>query len=98
MARVKEAAFVVVNPTRLAVALAYRPPRVPVPAVLVRARGEAAARVREIAAIYRIPIVENVALARTLYRDGCPGEAIPAAHYVVVAEVLAALLRAGEIA
>jgi flagellar biosynthetic protein FlhB len=98
LGRVKEAAFVVVNPTHLAVALAYRPPRVPVPEVLVRARDEAAARVREIAAINRVPIVENVALARTLYRDGRPGEAIAPAHYVAVAEVVAALMRAGEIA
>jgi flagellar biosynthesis protein FlhB len=98
LGRVKEAAFVVVNPAHLAVALAYRPPRIPVPEVLVRARDEAAARVREIAAIYRVPIVENVALARTLYRDGCPGEAIAPAHYIAVAEVVAALMRAGEIA
>jgi flagellar biosynthesis protein FlhB len=98
LARVKEAAFVVVNPTHVAVALAYRPPRVPVPEVLVRARDEAAARVREHAAIHRVPIVEDVALARALYRDGRPGEPIAPAHYVAVAEVVAALMQAGEIA
>ncbi|HLY03951.1 MAG TPA: EscU/YscU/HrcU family type III secretion system export apparatus switch protein [Candidatus Cybelea sp.] len=98
LTRVKEAAFVVVNPTHFAVALAYRPPQVPVPEVLVRARGEAAVRVREMAAVYRVPIVENVALARSLYRDGRPGEPISTAHYVAVAEVVAALLRANEIA
>ena len=98
LTRIKEASFVVVNPTRLAVALAYRPPRVPVPEVLVRARDEAAARARELAAIYRVPIVENVALARALYRDGRPGEPIPQAHYVAVAEVVVALTRADEIA
>lgn len=98
LTRVKEAAFVVVNPTHVAVALAYRPPRIPVPEVLVRARDEAAARVRAIAAIYRVPIVEDVALARALYRDGRPGEPISPAHYVAVAEVVAALMRAEEIA
>jgi type III secretion protein U len=98
LTRIKEASFVVVNPTRLAVALAYRPPRVPVPEVLVRVRDEAAARARELAAIYGIPIVENVALARALYRDGRPGDPIPQAHYVAVAEVVVALTRADEIA
>jgi flagellar biosynthetic protein FlhB len=98
LTRIKEASFVVVNPTRLAVALAYRPPRVPVPEVLVRVRDETAARVREVAAIYGIPIVENVALARALYRDGRPGEPIPQAHYVAVAAVVLELMRAGEIA
>jgi flagellar biosynthetic protein FlhB len=98
LARVKEAAFVVVNPTHVAVALAYRPPRVPVPEVLVRARDAAAARVRELATIHRVPIVEDAALARALYRDGRPGEPIATAHYVAVAEVVAALMRADEIA
>jgi flagellar biosynthesis protein FlhB len=96
--RVKEAAFVVVNPTHLAVALAYRPPGIPVPEVLVRARDDAAARVREVAAIYRIPVVENASLARALYRDARAGDTIPHAHYVVVAEVVAALIRTKEIA
>jgi flagellar biosynthesis protein FlhB len=98
LTRIKEASFVVVNPTCLAVALAYRPPRIPVPEVLARVRDEAAARVRELAAIYGIPIVENVALARALYRDGRPGEPIPQTHYVAVAEVVVALTRADEIA
>ncbi len=98
MRRLKDAAFVVANPQHVAVALEYRPPRVPVPRVLVRAAEEAASRVRILAASYRIPIVENVALARALYRDGRAGEPIPQIHYVAVAEVVAALLRANEIA
>lgn len=95
--RLKDAAFVVANPEHVAVALEYRPPQIPVPRVLVRAADAAAARVRAIAASYRIPIVENVWLARALYRDGRIGEPIPHVHYVAVAEVVAALLRAKEI-
>ncbi|MGB6517035.1 MAG: EscU/YscU/HrcU family type III secretion system export apparatus switch protein [Candidatus Cybelea sp.] len=95
--RLKDAAFVVANPQHVAVALEYRPPQVPVPRVLVRAVDTAAARVRAIAASYRIPIVENVWLARALYRDGRIGEPIPHVHYVAVAEIVAALLRANEI-
>ncbi len=96
--RVKDAAFVVTNPTHVAVALEYRPPRVCVPRVLARAAGDAARRVREIAERHRVPIVENAWLARALYRDGRAGEAIPVAHYVAVAEVVVALARAGEAA
>ncbi|MHB8304864.1 MAG: EscU/YscU/HrcU family type III secretion system export apparatus switch protein [Vulcanimicrobiaceae bacterium] len=95
--RVKDAAFVVTNPTHLAIALEYRPPEVPVPRVLVRAAEEAAARVRELAAAYRVPVVENVPLARALYAGARPGETIPAASYVAVAEVVAALLRTGAL-
>jgi flagellar biosynthesis protein FlhB len=93
--RLKEAAFVVANPVHVAVALEYRPPQVPVPRVLVRAADAAATAVRRVAAEHRIPIVENVALARALFRDTRAGEPIPHLHYVAVAEVVAALLRQG---
>ena len=96
--RVREAAFVIANPTHVAIALEYRPPGVPVPRVLVRAADAAALRVREIAAIHGIPIVENVPLARALFRDARAGDAIPHAQYVAVAEVVAALMRSGRIA
>jgi flagellar biosynthesis protein FlhB len=97
IARVREAAFVVANPTHLAIALEYRPPEVPVPRVLVRAADAAALRVRELAAECGIPVVENVPLARALFRDARPGDAIPHAQYVAVAEVVAALMRSGSI-
>jgi flagellar biosynthesis protein FlhB len=98
MGRIEEAAFVVANPTHVAVALAYSPPHVAIPEVVVRAADEAALRVREMAARYRIPIVHNVWLARALYRDARSGEPIPHAHYVAVAEVVAALMRSNELA
>lgn len=93
LANVRRASFVVANPTHVAVALEYRPPDVPVPRILVAAADAAAARVRELAAEYRIPIVENVELARALYRDARVGESIAFAHYVAVAEIVAALMR-----
>ena len=97
MRRLHDAAFVVANPQHVAVALEYRPPRIGVPRVVVRAADETAARVREIARAYSIPVVENIWLARALYRDGREGEPIPRVHYVAVAEVVTALLRAKEI-
>ena len=87
----------VTNPDHVAVALEYRPPVVAVPRVLVRALAAAALEVRTLARAHAVPVVENVALARALYRDGRAGEPIPYAHYVAVAEVVAALIRAGEI-
>ena len=93
--RVADAAFVVVNPTHVAVALEYRPPEIPVPAILVRAADEMALRVRERAAEHRIPVIENVGLARALYRDGAVGEPIAHEHYLAVAEVVIALMRCG---
>jgi flagellar biosynthesis protein FlhB len=91
---VKDASFVVVNPTHVAVALRYAPPEVPVPVALVAAAGEAAQRVRGLAAELQIPIVENPVLARALFADAVVGLPIPHDHYVAVAEVVAALTRA----
>ncbi len=92
---VDKASFVVVNPTHVAVALQYDPPAVAVPTILVRAAGDAAICVRSIAVGKGIPVVENVTLARALYRDGRVGDPIGRAHFVAVAEVVAALSRAG---
>ena len=95
--KVKDAAFVVTNPTHIAIALEYRPPGVAVPRVLVRAADEAAARVRELAAEHRIPAIENVQLARTLYATSRAGEYIPLDTYVAVAEIVGALVKAGAL-
>jgi flagellar biosynthesis protein FlhB len=95
IAKVKDASFVVVNPTHVAVALEYGPPQVPVPVVTVRAAGEVALRVRTVAEKHGVAIVENAPLARGLYRDGAIGEPIARAHYVAVATIVAALRRNG---
>jgi flagellar biosynthesis protein FlhB len=94
VAAVKDASFVVVNPVHVAIALAYRPPDVPVPRVLVRAAGEAALRVRALATARGIAVVENAPLARALYRDVRVGHYIARAHFVAVAEIVVALRRA----
>jgi flagellar biosynthesis protein FlhB len=96
--RTRDASFVVVNPTHVAVALRYGPPAVPVPEILVRAIDDVALRVRAIAREHRIPIVEDVALARLLYARGEGGRPIPADAYVAVAQIVAALARDGLLA
>lgn len=93
LADVKDAAFVVANPTHVAVALEYRPPQIDVPRVAVRAAGAVALRVRELARSFGIPVVDDVLLARALYRDGRVGEPIARAHYAAVAAIVIALAR-----
>ena len=95
--KVQDAAFVVTNPTHIAIAIEYRPPEVAVPRVLVRAADEMAARVRELAGEYSVPLFENVPLARRLYATTQPGQFIPQETYVAVAEIVAALARTGAI-
>jgi len=95
VSRVREAAFVITNPTHIAIALKYDPPRVSVPEIVVRAAGDAAAHVRKLARERGIPIIENVPLARALYASGAAGRPIANEHFAVVAQIIAELVRAG---
>jgi flagellar biosynthetic protein FlhB len=98
VSRTREAAFVVVNPTHLAIAVRYAPPEVPVPEIVVRAAGAVALEVRAIAERARIPVLEDVVLARLLWRSGEAGRPIPPQTFVAVAYAIAGLVRAGLIA
>ena len=91
--RLREASFVVVNPEHVAVALAYRPPEIAVPRVVVRARGEAAIAVKRKARELALPIVEEPLLARALFAGAEEGAYVPRALYEPVARIVAALLR-----
>lgn len=98
IARTREASFVVVNPTHIAIAIRYAPPAVPVPEIIVRAADAIALEVRAIAERERIPVVADIALARLLWRSGEAGRPIPAESFVAVAYTIAALVRSGVLA
>lgn len=88
MADVALADVVLVNPTHVAVALKYTQ-HMGAPRVVAKGAGVIAARIREIAAEHRVPLVEDVPLARALYRSCDLGAEIPADLYTAVARVLA---------
>lgn len=90
--RLHEAAFVVANPNHIAIALAYKPPEIAVPRVVVRAVEEGARFVRRRAIQLGIPVIEDVALARSLFAATEPGAFIPRELYADVARIVAALL------
>lgn len=88
IATMTDADVVVVNPTHVAVALRYEPGSGP-PKVLAKGRGHVAARIRERALDLRIPIVQDVQLARALEAACDLGQEIPRETYEAVARVLA---------
>ena len=98
IARTREASFVIVNPTHIAIAIRYAPPAVPVPLVLVRATDALALEVRALAERAGIPVVEDIPLARFLWQSGVAGRPIPPETFVAVALTIAALMRAGALA
>lgn len=89
---VKEATVILVNPTSFAVALRYRPGTDVAPVVLARARAEAAAALREMAALENVPVLTYPALARAIYFTSRSGQVIDEKLYRAVATVLAFVL------
>ena len=89
MAEIPTADVVVTNPTHFSVALRYSETGMRAPIVVAKGMHLTAARIREIAAEYNVPILEAPPLARALYKHTEIGAAIPEALYTAVAEVLA---------
>lgn len=86
---VPQADVVVTNPTEFAVALQYDGESMQAPKVTAKGADFLAQKIRELAALHGVPIVERPPLARALYRDVEVGQEIPADLYKAVAEVLA---------
>src|SRR5690349_7446400 len=88
MADVPTADVVLVNPTHVAVALRYEPQK-GAPRVLAKGQGPLALKIRELAAEHRVPMVQDVPLARALYAGTEVGAEISADFFGSVAKVLA---------
>lgn len=88
-AEIPKADVVVTNPTHYAVALSYKEDSMRAPRVVAKGQNIVAARIRELAAEHRVPILEAPPLARALYRHTDLGDEVPETLYTAVAEVLA---------
>lgn len=89
IAAVPKADVVVTNPVHYAVALKYDPVSMQAPVVVAKGERLLAQRIKEVARRHGVPIVEEPALARALFRAVPVGKPIPASLYRAVAEVLA---------
>ncbi len=90
---VPAATVVITNPTHFAVALQYDRAKNPAPVVVAKGADLMAAKIREIARSHSVPIMENPALARALFKECEIGDTIPGPLFGAVAEVLAYLVR-----
>jgi len=88
----KEAQFVITNPTHFSVALAYDPGKAHAPIVLAKGRGDKALAMRELAAEYAVPVLEYPALARSVFYTTRERQMIREEHYGAVAAILAFVL------
>ena len=92
MAEVADADVLLVNPTHVAVALRYEPDR-GAPRVVAKGADEVAAKLRERAAEARVPLVQDVPLARALHASCEIGQEVPAQLFTAVARVLAFVMQ-----
>ncbi len=90
---VPEADVIVTNPEHYSIALKWDPESMDAPKVLAKGADYMALRIRQIATLNGIPIVERKPLARAMYPLVEPGQEIPAQFYTAVAEILAFVYR-----
>ncbi len=93
MEEVPNASAVVTNPTHYAVALRYQQGTDPVPVVVAKGENLLAQQIKVMAEDHDVPIVENVELARALFKACEIGGAVPTEMYKAVAEVLAYVIK-----
>jgi flagellar biosynthetic protein FlhB len=94
----REAQFVLTNPTHFAVAMVYDPDKAAAPLVLAKGRGDKAAAMKELAREYGVPMLEYPQLARSVYYTTRENQTIREELYAAIASVLAFVfsLKRGE--
>ena len=94
----REAQFVLTNPTHFSVAMAYDPERASAPIVLAKGRGDKALAMRELAREFEVPLLELPMLARSVYFTTRENQTIREELYSAIASVLAFVysLKRGE--
>lgn len=92
MTEIPKADVIITNPTHIAVVIKYSA-NLPAPQLIAKGADYMAEKIKEIAREHNIPIVENVPLARTIFKTMKVGQVIPRELFVAVAEVLSYIYR-----
>ncbi|HEF5875125.1 TPA: EscU/YscU/HrcU family type III secretion system export apparatus switch protein [Burkholderia cenocepacia] len=93
---IRGADVLVTNPTHYAVGLRYVPVEMAAPTVVSKGAGEFALRLRKLAFIHRVQIVEAPELARQLFRHGSLERDIPPQLFAATAAVYLHVRRTRE--
>ncbi len=92
MQNVPKATVIVTNPTHYSVALRYETGDA-APVCVAKGVDALALRIREVAREHKVPIVENVPLARALYAAVEIDETIPREHFEAAAKVIGFVMQ-----
>jgi flagellar biosynthetic protein FlhB len=90
---VKTADVIVTNPTHFAIGLKYQFGAMPAPKIVAKGAGFVAEKIKEVARMHNVPLIENKPVARALFYAARVGDFIPEQFYVIVAELLAEVYR-----
>lgn len=93
MEAVKTADVIITNPTHIAIAIVFDRENMHAPKVVAKGADYMAERIKQIARDNGVPCVENVPLARALFKALKVGQMISREFYNAVAEVLAHVYR-----
>lgn len=98
IAEIPKATLVIANPTHYAIAMRYVREEGGAPMVVAKGVDFLAIKIREIARMNDIPVIENKSLARQMYNDVEIGKAIPSSFYRAVAEIIVMLnaIKSGQ--
>lgn len=96
MADIPNADVIVTNPTHISVAIKYDVETMISPVVIAKGADNLALKIRELGKKHDIPLVENIGLARTLYKTVSIGSSVPRSMYRAIAEVLAFVYKIGK--
>lgn len=88
ISQVKQATVVITNPTHFAIAIRYDEAKDAVPVVLAKGVDSIAQRMKQEAEKQEVPMIENRTVARALYAQVEPGQAIPLEFYESLAEII----------
>lgn len=92
---VPKADVVVTNPTHYAVALNYDSKAMKAPKVTAKGADYLATRIRQLAAVHGVPMIERRELAQAMYKTVEVGQEVPPQYYGAIAEILAYVYRLG---
>ncbi len=93
VAQVPAADLVLMNPTHYAVALKYDEKTMVAPHVIAKGADLNALRIRDMAKLHQVPVLQSPMLARALYAHTEINQQVPAVLFTAVAQVLAYVYR-----
>lgn len=93
MASVPDADVIITNPEHFSVALKYDSDSPRAPVVVAKGADEIAIKIREIANVYKVPILCSPQLTRAIFYTTEIDEEIPSKLYLAVAQVLAYIFQ-----